>query len=132
MQPDSTTPKTILIIDDDTQTRSMLHTAFKHEGYQVFEANNGLDGLKLIQEHNFCCIVTDLKMPQMDGLELIEHLQKIPAIEDGNCHIIAYSNVSQDYVIQEVVKKGATKLLLKDETTPSQLVEIVSKLISVK
>ena len=129
MKSETTTPKTILIIDDDTQTRSMLHTAFKHKGYQTIEANNGLDGLKLVQEHNFCCIITDLKMPQMDGLELIEHLQKIPAIEDGSCHIIAYSNVSQDYVIQEVVKKGATKLLLKDETTPSQLVEIVNKLV---
>ena len=130
MKSKTITPKTILIIDDDTQTRSMLHTAFKHEDYQVFEANNGLDGLKLVQEHNFCCIITDLKMPQMDGLELIEHLQKIPAIEDGNCHIIAYSNVSQDYVIQEVVKKGATRLLLKDETSPSQLVDIVNKLIA--
>lgn len=129
MKSETTTPKTILIIDDDTQTRSMLHTAFKHEGYQIIEANNGLDGLKLVQEHNFCCIITDLKMPQMDGLELIEHLQKIPAIEDKSCHIIAYSNVSQDYVIQEVVKKGATKLLLKDETTPSQLVEIVNQLV---
>lgn len=132
MQTESTPPKTILIIDDDTQIRSMLHTAFKHEGFQVFEANNGLDGLKLTQEHNFCCVITDLKMPQMDGLELIEQLQKIPTIEDGNCHIIAYSNVTQDYVIQEVEKNNAAKLLLKDETTPSQLVEIVNKLISKK
>lgn len=130
METGSTPQKTILIIDDDPQIRSMLHTAFKHQGYQIFEANNGLDGLKLIQEHNFCCVITDLKMPQMDGLKLIEQLQKIPAIEDGHCHIIAYSNVAQDYVIQEVEKKGTTKLLLKDETTPSQLVEIVNKLIS--
>ena len=93
------------------------------------EATNGLDGLKLTQEHNFCCIVTDLKMPEMDGLELIEQLQKIPTIEDGKCHIIAYSNVAQDYVIQEVIKKGATRLLLKDETTPLQLVEIVNQLV---
>ena len=122
--------KSVLIIDDDTQIRSMLHAAFKQNGYKVMEANNGLEGLKLTQETNFCCIITDLKMPQMDGLELIEQLQKIPAIVDGKCHIIAYSNVTQDYVIQEVIKKGATKLLLKDETTPSQLVKIVNRLVS--
>jgi two-component system chemotaxis response regulator CheY len=129
MQPNPKIKKSVLIIDDDTHIRSMLQTAFTQSGFQVIEANNGLEGLKLAQEHNFCCIITDLKMPQMDGLELIEQLQKIPTIEDKNCHIIVYSNIAQDYVIQEVVKKGATRLLLKDETSPSQLVKIVSKLV---
>ena len=129
MKLDSKTPKSVLIIDDDTHIRSMLHTAFTQEGFQVMEANNGLEGLKLVQEHNFCCVITDLKMPQMDGLELIDNLKKIPTIQDGHCHIIAYSNVAQDYVIKEVTKKGVTKFLLKDETTPSQLVNIVSKLV---
>ena len=123
-------PKIILVIDDDTQTRSMVHTALEHLGFQVVEASNGLDGLKLAQEHNFCCIITDLKMPQMDGLELIEQLQKIPTIQDSTCHIIAYSNVFQDYVMQEVTKKGATRLLLKDETNPNQLAQIVDRLVS--
>ncbi|MFC1653782.1 response regulator [Patescibacteria group bacterium] len=118
--------KRVLLIDDDTQIRSMVRTALEHANYDVIEASNGLDGLKLAQENEFNCIITDLKMPQMDGLELISELNKLPNVKD--CPVVAFSSVTQDYVKEEVAKKGATKLLIKGEATPTELVETISSL----
>lgn len=119
--------KNILIADDSPNIRTMLKAAFAQVGWNTVEATNGIEGLAKAQEHNFDCIITDLKMPQMDGLEFISELRKLPNV--GNtCPIIVYSSITQDYVITEVLKAGATKLVHKDETTPAQIIQLVTSL----
>lgn len=69
--------KLILIVDDEPRFRFTLALILKHHGFQVLEADNGVEALRLLEEKSrhaqrIDLMVTDIKMPGMDGLELIK------------------------------------------------------------
>ncbi|HWC50428.1 MAG TPA: response regulator [Nitrospira sp.] len=66
----------ILVVDDERPIRSLLRAALEGDGHQVFEAGNGRLGLELYRERFVDLIITDLVMPEMNGLELISELTK--------------------------------------------------------
>jgi CheY-like chemotaxis protein len=63
--------KRILIIDDDAVTREILNEALEPEGYLLENASNGRDGLELYRKAPFDLVITDIVMPEMEGLEMI-------------------------------------------------------------
>lgn len=66
----------ILLIDDERSIRSLLRAVLEGESHHVVEAPNGRVGLKLYRERSFDLIITDLTMPEMDGLNLISELTR--------------------------------------------------------
>jgi len=68
----------ILVIDDEAILRDSVQTALKRGGYELFFAENGAEGLELFQEFSPILIITDLRMPVMDGLQFLEKLQINP------------------------------------------------------
>jgi two-component system, chemotaxis family, chemotaxis protein CheY len=70
---------TILIVDDSHTVRAQLRSALEAKGLRVLEAENGSEGLWRVREHNVDLIVTDMHMPVMDGLRMIQELRKLPA-----------------------------------------------------
>jgi CheY-like chemotaxis protein len=66
----------ILDIDDDALFRSMLGATLVHFGHTVFEAGNGVEGLKLFQRIKADLIITGLVMPEMEGFELLMNFKK--------------------------------------------------------
>jgi len=66
----------ILVIDDEASVRRMLRQMLERAGYQVIEAPNGEAGLKLYHEHLVDLIITDILMPDKDGIETILALRK--------------------------------------------------------
>jgi YesN/AraC family two-component response regulator len=77
----------ILIIDDEASIRKMLKKLLETEGYDILEANNGNQGIKLFIEHRPDLVITDLVMPEKEGIELIREIKKI----NPNAQIIAIS-----------------------------------------
>jgi len=67
----------ILIIDDEAPVRKLLKKLFEGNGYEVLEAANGIHGIKLFNEQNPDLIITDLIMPEKEGLETIRDLKKL-------------------------------------------------------
>lgn len=94
----------ILIIDDEPQIRSMLTLMLEREGYEVVEASDGVAGIKLYRQNPADLIITDLIMPNKDGIGMIIDLKK----EFPDVKIIAMSggglNKPDGYL------KGAKKL----------------------
>jgi len=94
----------ILIIDDEPQIRSMLTLMLEREGYEVVEAPDGVDGIKIYRQNPADLIITDLIMPNKDGIGMIIDLKK----EFPEVKIIAMSggglNKPDGYL------KGAKKL----------------------
>ncbi|MEE4266353.1 MAG: response regulator [Desulfobacteraceae bacterium] len=94
----------ILIIDDEPQIRSMLTLMLEREGYEVVEAPDGVDGIKIYRQNPADLIITDLIMPNKDGIGMIIDLKK----EFPDVKIIAMSggglNKPDGYL------KGAKKL----------------------
>ncbi len=66
----------ILVVDDDDELRRLVCRRLTLAGYQVAEAPNGLAAMRQIQDHVPELIISDIVMPDMDGLELIRNLQK--------------------------------------------------------
>jgi len=79
----------LLLIDDDTQFRSMLKQLLERNGYEVIEASDGQAGIDLFRKSNIDLVISDLIMPEKEGLETIQELKeefpdvKIIAISGG-------------------------------------------------
>lgn len=99
----------ILIIDDSSFTRKRIANMVKAEGHDTIEASDGRQGLEMTATHSPECIVIDLIMPEMDGLELLKSLQnqgsKIP-------RIVVTADI-QESVRQECIEHGALAVLNK-------------------
>ncbi len=81
----------ILVMDDDRQIRQTLKTFFERNKFRVLCAGDGEQGLRLFKEHKIDLVITDLFMPEKDGLEIILQLKK----EDPLIKIIAISGGAQ-------------------------------------
>lgn len=81
--------KRVLVIDDDWQMREMMHQALARAGYDVAEAPNGKVGMNIHRENPVDLVITDLIMPEKEGIETIRELRrdypglKIIAISGG-------------------------------------------------
>ncbi|HZU23458.1 MAG TPA: response regulator, partial [Terriglobales bacterium] len=73
------TPEKILIVDDEENERAGLAELVSSWGYRTEVASDGLDGLDKVSSWNPAIVITDLKMPRMDGLELLRRLAELPA-----------------------------------------------------
>jgi DNA-binding NtrC family response regulator len=82
----------LLIIDDDAADRRQVKVLASGLGYEVVEAGNGAEALTALDSESFSVMITDLRMPQMDGLELIRHL-KAEGTLPPTLVLTAYGNV---------------------------------------
>lgn len=102
----------ILIIDDESQIRSMLRLMLERAGYEIAEAPDGIEGIRQYRENPADLIITDLIMPNKDGIGMIIDLKK----EFPKVKIIAMSgggvNRPEGY-LDGAKKLGATRTLTK-------------------
>lgn len=69
--------KTVLVVDDDTLIRRLVHDALtKRFGWEILEAEDGVDGVARFLLHRPDVLITDISMPNSDGLEMIDVLRK--------------------------------------------------------
>jgi len=73
--------KTILLIDDDSQVRSMFGLALRRNGYHVLEADSGVSGLALARQHLPDLILSDIHMPGGDGTNLLHEIRRDPELK---------------------------------------------------
>jgi CheY-like chemotaxis protein len=66
---------TILVIDDDDAVRRMVRLSLERAGHQVAEARNGMEGAMLYRSRSFDLVITDVFMPEQDGIETIQELR---------------------------------------------------------
>ena len=71
-------PKKILIVDDSESIREVVSFTLENEGFEVLIADDGTDALKFLDGREIDMIITDLHMPQMDGITLIKHVRWNP------------------------------------------------------
>jgi DNA-binding response OmpR family regulator len=90
----------ILLVDDDVALRSMLKLGMETLGYGVVEARDGREALKLFKDSAFDMVITDLIMPEKEGIELIMELRKQPGkppkiiAMSGGGHMAASSHLN--------------------------------------
>jgi len=102
----------ILIIDDEAQIRLMLRMTFEDEGYEVVEASDGAEGIELFTCNPTDCVITDIIMPEKEGIETILELKKL----DPELKIIAISGggkSSPDDYLAAAERLGANRTFFK-------------------
>lgn len=118
----------LLIVDDSTMLRDMLNYALTEGGYtDVVEAIDGVDGLKKAKENNFDLIISDVNMPNMDGLTLIKELRKLPLYEKKP--ILVLTTERSDEMKARGKEAGATGWIVKP-FVPDQLLKAVNIVLS--
>ena len=81
----------ILVVDDDHEIADAIEIYLKSEGYEIFKAYNGLEALEILNQQKIHCILMDVMMPKMDGIQAIMHIR-----ETSNIPIIILSAKSED------------------------------------
>lgn len=102
----------ILIIDDEADLRATMRAALEQDGHEVFEAHNGTGGLALLDQFPVELVITDILMPEKDGLETIVALRRA----HPDIRIIAISgggNDSGTRFLSIAEKFGASGILAK-------------------
>lgn len=106
------TMKRILIIDDDATMRELLKEMLEPMGYSLEEASNGMEGLELHTKKPYDLIITDIIMPEMEGLETIMALKR----QSPDCKIIAISgggHADANEYLDAAAKFGAARIFSK-------------------
>jgi two-component system response regulator PilR (NtrC family) len=67
----------ILIVDDEKYLRDMLRAFFEYQGFEVFEAADGIEASEKVREEPFDLVLTDLRMPGLDGLEVLKLVKSL-------------------------------------------------------
>ena len=118
--------KRILSVDDSASIRQMVGFTLRGAGYEVAEAVDGRDGLAKAGASKFDLIVTDLNMPNMDGIEMIAAIRKLPG-----CSFIPILMLTTESQVEKKDagrKAGATGWIVKP-FQPDQLVAVVAKVL---
>ena len=119
--------KTIMTVDDSASVRQMISFTLKQAGYGVVEAVDGQDALSKAPGQQIDMVITDLNMPNMDGIELIRQLRSTKAFK--YVPIIMLTTESQASKKQEGKAAGATGWIVKP-FKPDQLLAVAQKVMS--
>jgi len=119
--------KKILIVDDEKKIRELLELRLIDEGFQVFQAADGEDGVEQARKHSPDLIIMDVMMPKMDGAEAVSVLQQDQSTKDIpiiflTSMITKEEETSQAFGIELDTKKH--RFIAKPFDTPSLIVEI--------
>jgi CheY-like chemotaxis protein len=115
----------VLLVDDNRDGLLVRRALIEEQGIEVQIAENGEEGLRLFESRRFSVVVTDYRMPRMNGKELIERLRQI----DPNVRVILLSTLVEPLGLTEA-NTGADVVIAKNSREPAHLVRAVKRLLN--
>jgi two-component system chemotaxis response regulator CheY len=119
----------VLVVEDSPTMRQLIVFALKRiRGFQIVEANDGVDALKKLSAEKFDLILTDINMPIMDGLKLVSMVRNDPNYKETPIIVITTEGAIEDR--ERALALGANEYITKPIQT-MKILETVKKLMSV-
>lgn len=118
--------KNILIVDDSASVRQVVSITLRQAGYDVIEGNDGKDALSKLTGQKVHLIISDVNMPNMDGISLVRAVKQLPAYKFTP--IVMLTTESQEAKKREGQEAGAKAWIVKP-FKPDQLLGVVQKLV---
>ncbi|MEQ7920322.1 response regulator [Xanthomonas sp. WHRI 1810A] len=118
--------KTVLVVDDSASIRQVVGITLKSAGYDVIEACDGKDALRKLTGQKVHLMISDVNMPNMDGITFVKEVKKLAAYKFTP--IIMLTTESQESRKQEGQAAGARAWVIKP-FQPAQMMAAVAKLI---
>lgn len=119
--------KTILVVDDSNAVRQSVAFILEQAGYSVVQAVDGLDGLSKASAQKFDLIITDVNMPNLDGIGLVRKIRENP--DNKFLPIIVLTTEAQKTKMDEGKEAGATGWIVKPFDS-DKLLGVVKKVIA--
>lgn len=104
----------ILVVDDERTMLSLLKKILSQDGYQVYLATNGREALAVIEKQHVDIIITDVKMPELDGFGLL----KIVKNEYPEISVIMMTGYGDTYTVKDALLLGADEYITKPFRSP--------------
>jgi DNA-binding NtrC family response regulator len=99
----------LLVIDDEQDIREMIEFVLSQKGFEVETVDGGLAGAAMVRARHFDVVITDMRMPVMDGLQTLTVLKEI----DPSVEVIVVTGYASEQTAAECVRRGAYGYLLK-------------------
>lgn len=117
----------ILVVDDDQSQRELMRRTLEAEGWEVMAAHNGRTAIEAVRARRPACIILDILMPEMDGIEFVGELRAQPAYRDIPIAVLTSHDLSQqdhqrlNGEVQQILKKGIGR---------DQLLEMIREIVT--
>ncbi len=108
---------TILVVDDEPNYQVVLAEILRDEGFEVFTANSGIEGLPIVQNTDLDLVISDMKMPGMDGIQFLENIKKI----NRQLPVILITAYAEVEMAVEAMRLGAFTYIAKPFSNEAQL-----------
>lgn len=116
--------KTILIVEDNPKNRLLITDILKYYGYEVLEAEDGAEGLRMAGDHHPDLILLDMQMPRMDGYAFLKKIKEMPEL--NKIKIIAVTSYAMVGDREKIIQAGADDYFSKPIDT-RKLPEMIRK-----
>ena len=116
----------VMIVDDSVSMRQMVGYTLRQGGFDVIEAEHGQDALDKLQSTTVDLIITDLNMPVMDGITLIQNVRKLPAMKTKPILLLTTEGLAAKK--EQGKAAGATGWIVKP-FDPEKLLQTVAKVL---
>ncbi len=117
----------ILVADDDSSLLELYEAIFTKHGFEVKVVLNGLEALNAVKESHYDVLLSDIKMPVMDGVELLAEIRKL----DPDIPIVVLVSGYSEFSESDLMQKGANAFLAKP-LKGSELIHKVNELLKLK
>ena len=117
----------VMVVDDALYIRELISLILRNEGYEVIKAANGKEALNALNGTNIDMLITDLNMPEVNGIELVESLRNMPDFKSTPVLMITSEN--QESIRKRARQAGVNEWMLKP-FIPKQLVDAVKKYVA--
>lgn len=115
----------VLVVDDDRIVADMYRLALSRAGHQVEVANDGVAGLKAALASPPDIVFLDIRMPNMDGIEVLRNLASVKG--GRSIPVVMLSNYDEPGLVGQSLSLGAKQYLVKAGTNPADLHRIVAQ-----
>ncbi|RZI76420.1 MAG: hybrid sensor histidine kinase/response regulator [Pseudomonas sp.] len=119
--------KRVLVVDDSLTVRELQRKLLEHHGYEVEVAVDGMDGWNALRSGDFALVVSDVDMPRMNGIELLERIRHDPGLKSLPVMIVSYKDRAEDR--QRGLDAGADYYLTKASFQSDALIRATIDLI---
>jgi DNA-binding response OmpR family regulator len=117
----------IAIIEDEPSLSLLYEYKLQNEGFEVRTAADGIEGLQMIKEFQPSLILLDLRMPLMNGDEMLQHMRSESWGSD--IRVIIMTNISKDEAPRSLRFLGVDRYIVKAHHTPTQVVQITKEIL---
>lgn len=116
----------ILIVEDEHDIRELYRDLLTDQGFEVLEAADGYDGLRIAKESPWDLMLLDIMLPKVDGLRILEEIRTKFAKP-----ILIISNLNNDDIISKSIDLGSNGYVIKSELNPAQFITEVKKYLNI-